>query len=106
MSLREQYFWFLEVKDIFPILIVRAIATGAKLELLKPLIARYLNPADRIAHPQPLVTGDDLIRELNLKPSATIGKLLTEIQIAQIESKISTPQQALDFASSMIADER
>ena len=106
MSLREQYFWFLEVKDIFPVLIVRAIATGAKLELLKPLIERYLNPADRIAHPQPLVTGDDLIRELNLKPSATIGKLLTEIQIAQIESKISTPQQALDFASSMIADDR
>jgi len=101
MSLREQYFWFLEVKEIFPVLIVRAIATGVELELLKPLIERYLNPADLVAHPQPLVTGNDLIEKLNLKPSAIIGKLLTEIQIAQIESKISTPQQALEFAASL-----
>ena len=102
MSLREQYFWFLDVKDIFPILIVRAIATGVALEFLKPAIDRYLNPQDPIAHPQSLVTGNDLIQELDLKPSPLIGKLLTEIQVAQIESKISTRQQALDFAASML----
>ncbi|MCC0176085.1 CCA tRNA nucleotidyltransferase [Waterburya agarophytonicola K14] len=98
ISLREQYFWFLDVKDIFPILMVRAIATGVSLDLLNPLIERYLNPEDLVAHPQSLVTGNDLIGKLNLKPSPMIGTLLTEIQIAQIESKISTPQEALDFA--------
>lgn len=102
MSLREQYFWFLEVKDIFPVLMARAIATGVKLELLKPLIERYLDSTDLVAHPKPLVTGNDLIRELNLKPSSLIGTLLTEIQVAQIESKISTPQQALDFAVAIL----
>lgn len=104
MNLREQYFWFLDVKEIFPVLIVRAIATGVSLELLDPLIERYLNKSDRVAHPQPLVTGNDLIRELNLKPSPVIGTLLTEIQIAQIESKIATPQQALDFAASLLIE--
>lgn len=102
MSLREQYFWFLEVKDVFPILMVRAIATGVSQKIIDPLIERYLNPSDQVAYPQPLVTGNDLIRELNLKPSPVIGTLLTEIQIAQIESKISTPQQAINFANSLL----
>ncbi|MGB5712755.1 MAG: CCA tRNA nucleotidyltransferase [Waterburya sp.] len=102
MSLREQYFWFLAVKDIFPILIARAIATGVSSEIIEPLIKRYLDPLDRVAHPQSLVTGNDLIDQLNLKPSPVIGKLLTEIQIAQIESKISTPQQAINFANSIL----
>ncbi len=102
LSLREQYFWFLEVKEIFPILISRAIATGVPLETIDPLIQRYVNPIDQVAHPKCLVTGNDLIRELNLQPSPVIGQLLTEIQIAQIESKISTPQQAIDFADSIL----
>jgi tRNA nucleotidyltransferase (CCA-adding enzyme) len=102
MSLREQYFWFLEVKDIFPLLIVRAIATSVSLDLLNPLIKRYLNPKDLVVYPQPLITGNDLIQELNLKPSPLIGTLLTEIQVAQIESQINTWQQALDFANSWL----
>ncbi|HEY9769186.1 MAG TPA: CCA tRNA nucleotidyltransferase [Coleofasciculaceae cyanobacterium] len=106
MSLREQYFWFLEVKDIFPVLIARAIAMGVSLKIITPLIQRYLDPLDRIAHPKCLVTGNDLIRELNLKPSPVIGKLLTQIQIAQIEAKIFTSQQAIDFASSVLQSDR
>ena len=106
MSLRSQYFWFLEVKDVFPLLIVRAIATGVAEDIFNPLIERYLDPTDQVAHPQPLVTGHDLIQGLNLKPSPVIGKLLTEIQIAQIESKITTPQQAIDFANSLLKSTR
>jgi tRNA nucleotidyltransferase (CCA-adding enzyme) len=104
MSLREQYFWFLAVKDTFPVLIARAIATGVPQPLITPLIQRYLDPTDPVAHPQPLVTGTDLIRELNLNPSPLIGKLLTEIQLAYIEAKISTPKQALEFANYLIVN--
>jgi tRNA nucleotidyltransferase (CCA-adding enzyme) len=99
MSLREQYFWFLAVKDVFPILMARAIALAIPKKIIDPLIKRYLDPTDLVAHPQCLVTGNDLMRELNLKPSRTIGELLTEIQVAQIESKIATFQQAIDFAN-------
>lgn len=103
LSLREQYFWFLAVKDILPLLISRAIAIKVSLATIEPLIKRYLDPTDPVAHPQPLVTGKDLIQQLDIKPSSVIGKLLTEIQIAQIESKISTAQDAIDFAKSIIA---
>ena len=57
MSLREQYFWFLEVKDIFPILIARAIATGVSSTIINPLIQRYLDPADLVAYPRCLGDG-------------------------------------------------
>lgn len=102
LRLREQYFWFLAVKDIFPLVISRAIATGVSREVIEPLVQRYLDPADPVAYPQPLVTGNDLIQQLNIKPSPLIGKLLTEIQIAQIESKISSSQDAINFAKSML----
>ena len=102
MSLREQYFWFLSVKDVFPIIVAIAIATEVPMEILTPLIQRYLDPKDSVVHPRCLVKGNDLIHELNLKPSPVIGELLTEIQVAQIESKISTPQQAIDFARSIL----
>jgi tRNA nucleotidyltransferase (CCA-adding enzyme) len=104
MSLREQYFFFLEVKDIFPLVITRAIATNVSPEITDSLIKRYLNFDDPVAHPQPLVTGNDLIQQLNLKPSPAIGKLLTEIQIAHIENKIFTPNQAIEFARNWILE--
>ena len=103
MTLAEQYFWFLKVKDIFPILIARAIASDTPKQIIEPLIKRYLDPNDLVAHPRCLVTGNDLMRELDLKPSRLIGELLTKIQIAQIESEIATPQQAIDFAKSKLS---
>lgn len=98
MTLREQYFFFLDVKDTFPVLGIIAIATGVNPAVINPLIQRYFAPQDKVAHPQSLVTGHDLIKELNLKPSPTIGKLLTEIQIAYIEDKISNPTEAIELA--------
>ena len=104
MSLREQYFFFLNVKDVFPLLVTRAIATSVSQDITQPLLERYFNPQDRVAHPQALVTGNDLIQQLNLQPSPTIGKLLTEIQIAYIEDKISTPTEAIELAKNSISD--
>ena len=102
LTLREQYFFFLATKEFFPILVIRAIATGVNQKILAPLIENYLNPDNKIAHPQPLITGKELIATLNLKPAPVIGKLLTEIQIAQGEGKITTAEEALKFASRLL----
>ncbi|MDJ0576043.1 MAG: CCA tRNA nucleotidyltransferase [Xenococcaceae cyanobacterium MO_234.B1] len=104
MSLPEQYFFFLEVKKIFPIIAVKAIAKGIPKSIIVPLVERYLNPSDPVAYPKSVVTGNDLIRELQIKPSPAIGKLLTEIQIAYIEGKISNSHEALQFAKQLIID--
>jgi len=102
LSLREQYFLFKEAGDIFPIIAVLAMAYGVKIEAIAPLMNRYLEPNDAIAHPQPLVTGKDIMSNLNLPPSRTIGKLLTEIQLAAIEGKIATKEEAFVFAASLL----
>ncbi|MGF1486352.1 MAG: CCA tRNA nucleotidyltransferase [Prochloraceae cyanobacterium] len=98
MSLKEQYFFFLDVGDVFEIVAVLAIAKQVDRNFIYSLIKRYLDPQDPIAHPQPLITGKDLIRVLKIKPSPKIGLLLSEIQIALIEGKISNSEEALKLA--------
>jgi tRNA nucleotidyltransferase (CCA-adding enzyme) len=102
MSLSEQYFWFKSVGSNFPLLIILAIASGVEIGNLKSLIDRYLDPNDQVAHPTPLVSGHDLIQALQISPSPTIGKLLTEIQLARIMGEIATPADAIQFAQQMI----
>ena len=102
MSLREQYFWFLAVKDVLPILMVRAIATNVANQIIEPLIKRYLDQQDPVVYPRPLITGNDLINELEIKPSSLLGTILTEVQIAQIESKVCTRHEAITWASSLL----
>lgn len=99
MSLREQYFFFQAVGSVFPALAVLAVAEGVSVEPITPLMNRYLNPEDQVAHPTPLVKGHDLMQQLKLPPSPQIGELLTEIQIARIEGKVSTRGEALEFAT-------
>ncbi len=98
MSLPEQYFWFKSVGNDFPLLVILAIVAGVELVKLVPLIDRYLDPHNQVAHPTPLVSGHDLIQALEIAPSPIIGKLLTEIQLARIAEEISTPADALQFA--------
>lgn len=102
ISLAEQYFWFQSVGSNFPLLVVLAIANGVELVKLVPLIDRYLDPNNQIAHPKPIVSGHDLIKALEITPSPMIGKLLTEIQLARIRGEISTPAEAIEFARELI----
>ncbi|VXD20190.1 tRNA nucleotidyltransferase/poly(A) polymerase family protein [Planktothrix paucivesiculata] len=102
LSLREQYFLFQGLGILFPAVIVRAMAAGFSLETLSPLINRYLNPNDPIAYPQLLLTGNELMEALKLRPSPKIGELLLEIQLGQIEGKITTIEQAIAYAQQLL----
>jgi tRNA nucleotidyltransferase (CCA-adding enzyme) len=102
MSLPAQYFWFKSVGSDFPLLVVLAIAAGVELVKLGCLIDRYLDPNDQVAHPTSLVSGHDLMKSLQIAPSPTIGKLLTEIQLARIMGEISTSKDAIQFAEKFV----
>jgi hypothetical protein len=45
-----------------------------------------------------LINGYDLIEELKLKPSPLFAKILREVEEKQALGKISTKQEALEFA--------
>lgn len=102
MSLGEQYFWFRNVGEVFPALAVLAVASGMLVEEIAPPINRYLNPDDQIAHPTPLVTGNDLMKALNLRSGPQVGKILDALGLARAEGKISTPAEALIFATQLL----
>ncbi|WP_373525313.1 CCA tRNA nucleotidyltransferase [Nostoc sp.] len=113
MSLREQYFLFHDADIVFPATVVLAIALDNLVEAMSshkqlrslmyaPLINRYLNPDDLVAHPTPLVSGKELIITLDVPASPIIGKLLSEIAVAQAEGKVSTSTEAIAFARQLL----
>ena len=59
---------------------------------------QFFDPNNLIAHPRPLVTGREVMQELNLPSSPQIGEILTEIQLAQAAGQIDTLEAALAFA--------
>ena len=97
-SRRQQYELFRSVGATFPALVALVVAKGMTLEAIAPLIHRFLSPSDPVAHPVPLLTGNHLMQALNLTASPKIGQLLSEIQMAQAEGKVSNAEEALEFA--------
>ena len=102
MSLREQYFLFQEAGFVFPAIAVLAVAHDILVEAIAPLITRYLNPDDPVAHPKLLISGKELIISLDIPASPLVGKLLTEIAVAQIEGKVSTAAEAIELARQLV----
>ena len=99
LSLRSQYFLFRDVGPSFLGLSILVLALGTPMRQIAPLIHRFLNPEDPVAHPTPLVTGRDLMRSLGIRPGPEVGKLLAAIQLAQAEGKVSTSSEALQWAA-------
>lgn len=102
MDIRAQYFLFKDLNFIFPAFALICRAFGANLDNISPLIQRYLNPDDPVAHPIQLINGNELIQELKIPSSPRVGQLLLEIQMAQIEGKISDREQALELAIQLL----
>jgi tRNA nucleotidyltransferase (CCA-adding enzyme) len=126
MSLREQYFLFYDAGIVFPATAVLAVALNNLVEAMSgdkplrtavtvteetkariclvwtPLINRYLNPDDLVAHPTPLVRGKEMIIALDIPASPIIGQLLREIGVAQAEGKVSTATEAIAFARQLL----
>lgn len=124
MSIRDQFFLFQSAGDLFPVMALVSLAeqlqgqdlnqdftqnlsllqdaavmpTLAKLlseTVLLPLIERYLDRTDPVAHPRPLVSGKSLMKALEIKPGPQIGLLLTELQIAQAEGLVGDEAGAI-----------
>ena len=51
----------------------------------------------------PLLTGDDLILDLNLESGRLLGAVLTSVRRAQLDGSISNRDEALALARSVLA---
>ncbi len=95
LSLPQQYWLFKTSGPGFIGIALLGLVNGVPEAVMMPLIDRYLNPADPVAHPQALLSGRDLIQTLALKPGPQIGELLEAIQMAQAQGLITNRQEAL-----------
>ncbi|MCC6906289.1 MAG: hypothetical protein IT326_10640, partial [Anaerolineae bacterium] len=81
---------------------VDAIAWGTLLDgVASPLLRAWFDEYERVVAPPPLVTGDDLVTALGLKPGPPFGSLLEALIEAQVNGEISTRAEALQLASAL-----
>jgi tRNA nucleotidyltransferase (CCA-adding enzyme) len=104
LALREQYLFFQNAGPTFPAIAILAIAYGLPLDEIAPLLDRYINPNDPVAHAHPPLSGQDLMLKLNLPPGPLIGQLLAALQLAKAEGQISTISEAVEFAKAIVAE--
>ncbi len=105
LSLRQQYEFFQSAGATFPAIALLAIALGMPVEAIAPLMQRFLTPGDPVAHASALLTGQDLMTALQLPAGPRIGRLLSAIQLARAEAKITTPAEALHWAATLVEAE-
>jgi tRNA nucleotidyltransferase (CCA-adding enzyme) len=95
LSARKQYYLFKLTGAGFVGVALLGLANGLPDWGIFPLIERYRDPHDPVAHPQTLISGRDLIQHLGLKPGPRIGELLEAVQLAQAEGLVTNKDEAL-----------
>ncbi|MGF1458500.1 MAG: CCA tRNA nucleotidyltransferase [Leptolyngbyaceae cyanobacterium] len=96
-SRRQQYELFKVSGQSFIGLVLVGLATEVEFATLVPLIERFLDPHDPVAHPCSLVSGRDLIQQLAMRPGPHIGQLLAAAELAHAEGHVVTHQEALEW---------
>lgn len=69
-------------------------------QALAGLLSSWEDPSYR---PAPLVRGQELIRALGLQPGPLVGRLLGAIREAQVEGRVSHPQEAVELAREILS---
>ena len=95
VSRAQQFFLFKLAGKSFPAVSLLALSQGVDLAVLQPMISRFLNPEDEIAHSRMLIDGNVLIRQLGMKPGPEIGAALKSVERAQAEGKVRSPEEAI-----------
>ncbi|MGB3299217.1 MAG: CCA tRNA nucleotidyltransferase [Phormidesmis sp.] len=91
----QQFFLFKRAGESFPALSLLALSQGVALAVLLPLIERFLDADDAIAHSRTLVDGNVLIEQLGMKAGPAIGAALRAVERAQAAGEIGSKEEAI-----------
>ncbi|HKI54720.1 MAG TPA: HD domain-containing protein, partial [Anaerolineales bacterium] len=70
----------------------------AALDIARILLENYWEKPEETIAPPRLLDGNELMKELNLEPGHIVGQLLEAIREGQATGKISTREEAINFA--------
>lgn len=102
LSIRQQYQLFKVAGAGWVGTALVGLANGVSEGVMAPMIQRYLDSNDPVAHPKALLSGRDLIQGLSLKPGPQIGNLLERVQLAQAEGLVASREEALDWVKQQL----
>ncbi len=72
------------------------------LDVIRSLLEAWWEQPDERVSPPKLLSGNDLIVELDVKPGPQIGKILEAIREAQATNQIRTREDALELARGIL----
>ncbi len=81
--------------DIYPLIILSIAKEPSIAAFCNEISSIYINVFKPRAALLPIITGDDLMRKFNLKPSPMFKKILTEIEDMTLNGQISSKDGAL-----------
>lgn len=91
----EQFFLFKQAGDHFPAVFLLALAQGVDSAVIIPMVEQFLDPQDLTSHPPTLLSGHEIMQQLNLKPGKQLGQLIRQIEQAQAEGDIRDKESAI-----------
>lgn len=97
----KNLFWY-RYEDIFAHISVLWLAYFSDTGLLEDLQNHYFSVYKTSIVTQPLLSGTEIIKILNLKPSKQVGEIKERLMMAQLEGKIRTKEEAIDFIKNII----
>ncbi len=103
-SLAAQYFFFQAMGATFPAVALSAVAVGG-MDAIASMMQRFLDVTDPVAHPIPVLTGQDLMTALELPAGPMIGRILAALQLARAEGRISDREDALGLARRFVLEQ-
>ncbi|MGB9300459.1 MAG: HD domain-containing protein [Anaerolineae bacterium] len=69
------------------------------------LLRDYYERYDRVIAPEPLLSGRDLLERFNMEPGPAVGRILRTLQEAQATGEVTTTEEALQLAQSLLDEQ-
>jgi putative nucleotidyltransferase with HDIG domain len=73
-----------------------------RLEVAETLLTHCFEHYEKTVDPPPLLTGSDLLNELEMSPGPRVGRLLEKVREAQAAGEVRTREEALAFAGRIL----
>ena len=91
----QKFFLFKQSGQQFLAVSLLALAQGVEFAVVEPMIAKFLDPKDAIAHARPLLSGNEIMQQLDIKPGKQLGQIIKAVEQAQAEGVIEDKQGAI-----------
>jgi hypothetical protein len=91
--------------DVYPLIILAIAQEPSIIAFCKEVVSFYDNVFKPRAALLPIITGDDLMREFNIKPSPAFKEILAAVEDLVLKGRITSREEALKIVSEMIKNE-